>query len=369
MRWAAACALALFCTSAASADQAVVRRPGATNIETGQALIAHHQGLCLAILPTHVLAEAKPASLRAAGVNGTLLGELVSSVDLADDLSLGIVSGALARDCGHGLGTWSRNVNARLANTTQGSLRFVNGDGTLGFQAVAWIDNDGDLLVRVESLSGSLQKGMSGSALLDADGVPVGILLSVHARSGIGTVMRIDRALERVERALARLTSENSEAAQTASGQPPAGGTGAMVGLLGWSAEPADHHSRALNLLMDWSVDAAPWMTVPVRGNVELEFGFQAPTVIEGISLDVSGVAASRLPSAIEVLASASTDFARLRSVWSGALPEPTEGQVNLRFAPTRMAAVRLVLYRKDSSSGEQAFSLRRIAFQPSPPQ
>ncbi|ROO37800.1 hypothetical protein [Salinisphaera orenii] len=351
--------LILWCAlSYAASDQAVVRKLGDIPLEIGQAFVAHYGDRCIALLPSHVVAEADAPSLRYVGTEQSNLGNLVDVIALGDDLSLGTIVGGISRDCGHHLGSFSRAVDARLSESTQGALRFVNGDGSLGFEPVVWLDDDRREFIRVRpaSTQGVLRKGMSGSLLMAADNTPIGMLLSVSTNSGVGTVMRMDRMLERAEATLAdRRTKASSVEDETAT-RIGAEGAKRLLTLSAWSAPAASSEHRAENLLATESTPE-PWLTASLHGPVTLDFRVEPGTVIHGLSIDATSIDQALRPRAAELILAGDDEFHNARSVWGGNLAFSPDDEVELRFAPTRPRVVRLVLYPKT----QEGISLKSI--------
>lgn len=349
----------------ANSDQAVVRKRGADVLEVGQAFIVHGGGDCLALLPSHVAEEAGIASLRYVGTRQAVLGELGAVTELGEDLSMGRVSGALTRSCGHSIGSFSRAVDTQLAAGVQGTLRFVNGDGSLGYEPVSWLDDDRERYIRIQPTdpAHALRKGMSGSLLLSASGVPIGMLLSVSARSGVGTVLRMDQLLERAEAAL-----EPSAAAAVTIDDGPGGAaassvTGDGLELLAWSTDSQSDATRPSNLLAR-DETTGPWLSVATRKPVTLDFGLAPGTVVDTIVFDGLGLEPRHLPQAVEVFVasgeSREPEQQRVRSAWGGRLEFDASGRAQARFAPSRTRMLRLVLYPRDDTLG-----LRRIEILP----
>ncbi|ROO25055.1 hypothetical protein SAOR_13430 [Salinisphaera orenii MK-B5] len=351
--------LILWCAlSYAASDQAVVRKLGDIPLEIGQAFVAHYGDRCIALLPSHVVAEADAPSLRYVGTAQPNLGNLVDVIALGDDLSLGTIVGGISRDCGHHLGSFSRAVDARLSESTQGALRFVNGDGSLGFEPVVWLDDDRREFIRVRptSTQGVLRKGMSGSLLMAADNTPIGMLLSVSTNSGVGTVMRMDRMLERAEAALA----ERGTKTFGVDGEPAARlsteDAQKLLTLSAWSAPAASSEHQAENLLAI-EPRSKPWLTASLSGPVTLDFRVEAGTVINGLSIDATSIDEALRPRAAELILASDDEFHSARSVWGGNLTFSPDDRIELRFAPTRPRVVRLVLYPKT----EEGVSLKSI--------
>lgn len=339
----------------ASAQQALVHTYREPSLEAGQAYLTHHAGRCLALLPTHVVAETgSPAFLRE-GTDG-LRGEAIAVHDLGDDLSLAELAGSVTRECGFGLGTLSRAVTRRIRESGVVVLRSVNGDGTLGQVSVAVVDDDGErwLRVRPTNSADQLRKGQSGSLLL-AGKAPVGMLLSVNARHGVGKILRFDAALTRVDAFLAA-----AEAAAPAGRHgPPAPGTGAAAPrVIGWTALPVDARHRAENLVA--TGDAPPWIARPERwpAEIELELRDGDKLAIAGVELDGTRVPdPEALPRQLELLVSVSESGRRWRSVWSGELLFH-DGRAGVALAPQW---ARQLLLRFHGGSAGATLALRRV--------
>lgn len=313
----------------------------------GQAFLTHRAGQCWAILPTHVIKEAGSLAFVR---EGGLLGEAEETHDLGDDLGLARVEGAITRSCGSGIATISRAVSRRVRDSSVALVRSVNADATLAQLPVAVVDDDGEGTLRVRPVDPDeqIQKGQSGS-LLVIDDAPVGMLLSVHARHGVGRVLRLDAMLERVEAFLAGLDAE-----------APARAPGAVAParVIAWSASPVDAEHRAANLLADgdapgWRVRVDAW---PVE--IELALAGEKRVALAGVELDASDVPAPERPGQIEVLVAASRERPRWRSVWSGALSY--EGaRASLQWAPSWARAVKLRFHPADG--GARTLGLNRV--------
>tara|TARA_R110001599_G_scaffold127379_8_gene300748 strand:- start:12233 stop:13375 length:1143 start_codon:yes stop_codon:yes gene_type:complete len=361
----AACLIVLWGgkVAAASTGQAVVTKPGEVALEVGQALITHQAGRCLAILPTHVVAEAVAPALRYAVTQRAILGAIEGINELGDDLSFGQIRGEIERNCGHGIGGFSRAVNTRLTQSNQGSLRFVNGDGSFGYFPVTWIDDDRELYVRVVPgmANQSIRRGMSGSLLMSADQVPIGMLLNVSTRSGVGTVMRIDRLLERVERFKAGEPIKNAlqqehKTTPVPDVRPRADAT---FEVLSWSAPPAGpthgpEHLTAQNDTNDF------WLAEADHPRVTLELELPAVELTSSITLDVNGLQSDWRPASAEVLVS-SGGAGRFRSVWGGALPFNPDARQTIHFGESQVKALTIILYPQKSPTGHYPVGLRAI--------
>ena len=342
-------AFALFallpCVAPVAAQQAVVTTQDANALEIGQAFLAHHGGRCYAILPTHVVSEAGRPALRREGTQG-LLGETVDHADLGDDLSLARVDGAIGNDCGASALSVRRAVERLLQQGRLGTLRSINGDGTVAQLGVTIVDDDGRGTLRVQPThqGNPIRKGLSGSLLL-IDGVSVGMLLSVNARSGIGTVARIDTLMSKVDAhllspAAAVVAESPAQAAPASSGALPAApASGPRV--LAWSALPIDEAHRAANLTA--GAEAPAWASIPARWpvTIDLQAG-EGLVTISGVVLDGRGVAdAGQLPAHVELFINPSGDARAWRAITSMPL-DYRDGVARIALAPLRTRLLRL---------------------------
>lgn len=358
--WASALATLLPCAAPVAAQQAVVTTQDASALEIGQAFLAHHGGQCYAILPTHVVREAGRPALRREGTQG-LLGETTDHAELGDDLSLARVAGAIAGDCGVSALSIRRAVERLLQQGRLGSLRSINGDGTVAQLGVTIVDDDGRGMLRVQPThqGNPIRKGLSGSLLL-IDGVSVGMLLSVNARSGVGTVARIDTLMAKVDAHLMNAAAPGP--APSAQGAPDASGAAAAptggLRVLAWSALPVDEAHRAANLTAGG--EAPPWASIPERWpvTIDLQAG-EGLVTISGVVLDGRGVAdAGQLPAHVELFINPSGDARAWRAITAMPL-DYRDGVAQIALAPLRTRLLRLSF--SATAGGSARISLGRI--------
>ena len=185
----------------ALAQQALVRTYENAALEIGQGYLSHYGDRCVAILPTHVAKEAGQIAAFLREGSEALLGESVAISDLGDDVSVADLSGGITSDCGYSTLAVSRAVGSRIKANALASVRSVNGDGSIAQLSVTIIDDDGERFLRVQPTNdmNQLRKGQSGSLLMSGD-TPIGMLLSVNARFGVGKVIRLDKMFEKVDR-------------------------------------------------------------------------------------------------------------------------------------------------------------------------
>lgn len=361
---AAACWLPLLAGAPAIAQQAVVRSYDPPELEVGQAWLMHSAGRCFAVLPFHVAQETTVPSLLREGPRG-LRGEAVEVVDLGDDAAIAALSGGISQDCGYSIGSIPRSVDRRLRDGGLGTLRSVNGDGTLGRLAVTVVDDDGAGLLRVmPTMEGErIRKGHSGSLLLLGD-QPVGMLLSVHARSGVGTVMRTDALLAKVDGFVrgGMAAAPAASAAADASASVPAALTASASGwqVSGWNVDPLG--SEHIAALLTSGGTEGYWAARVPRWPAAVELGGpDAVRIVRGVEF-VAGEAgdSAALPARVQVMTSVNAERPAWRAVGSGAL-EFVDGVARLEFLPTRARMVRVEIYDTRGAPAEVALGRLRV--------
>ena len=341
------------------AQQALVTTQDVAALEIGQALLAHFGPQCYAIMPTHVLREAKRPALLREG-EPLLLGETHDAADLGGDIGIALVNGGITSSCGLGALTIRREIDQLLQQGRLATVRSINGDGTVAQLSVAIVDNDGRGMLRVQPTNqdNHIRKGLSGSLLM-IDSVTVGMLLSVNARSGIGTVARIDRLMEAVDAHL--MIHPASDAAKIGAGRSATGETAKSrlkPRVVAWNALPLDESQRALNLTAD--DDTPPWASQPPRWPVSLDLqAGEGVVVVSGVLLDGRGVTdAGQLPAQVEIFINLSGEPRDWHSVSSEEVSY-RDGVAHIQLAPLRARLVRLNFSR--TVGGGNVISLRRV--------
>ena len=330
----------------------------------------HSAGRCFAVLPFHVAQETSVPSLLREGPRG-LRGEAAEVVDLGDDAAIATLSGGISQDCGYSIGSIPRSVQRQLRDGGLGTLRSVNGDGTLGRLAVTVVDDDGAGLLRVmPTMEGErIRKGHSGSLLLLGD-QPVGMLLSVHARSGVGTVMRTDALLVKVDAyvrggGVAAGMSVAGAAAPAGSGAGRAG-AGVMAAspggwqVIGWSVDPLGSEQIAARLTSAgsegyWAARVSQWPAAVELG------GPDAVRIVRGVEF-IAGEAgdSAALPARVQVMTSVNAERPAWRAVSSGTL-EFVDGVARLEFLPARARMLRVEIYTTQGAPAEVALGRLRV--------
>ena len=347
-----------------AAQQSLVRSYENAALEIGQAYLSHYGDRCLAILPTHVAEEAGDIAAFLREGTEPLLGESVAVADVGDDVSIADLSGGITTDCGYSTMAVSRAVSSRIKANALASVRSVSGDGSIAQLAVTIIDDDGERFLRVQPTNdmNQLRKGQSGSLLMSGD-TPIGMLLSVNARFGVGKVIRLDKMFEKVDRFVSgssatavSMPASKPSAAQTpssASRQPDKSGA-----ITSWSALPIDADHRAGNLVAN--DESPPWIANVDAWPVDIEMDLPGDRIaIAGIELDGRGVTdIGTLPATVELMVSGSESGRRWRSVSGGALTFE-DGVATIAIAPSWARHIRLVI--SSAANGGKTVALARL--------
>jgi hypothetical protein len=358
-RLLAACLVLLLACNTATARQALVRSYSNPAQSIGQSYLTHYGGRCIALLPVHVATEAGIPAFLGEGTGS--LGESEKISDLGDDLGLAEVTGSVAQDCGYSISTISRAVSSLIGSQGLATLRSVNSDGTVAQMAVAIVDDDGRMFLRVRPTNDRIQirKGHSGSLLMIGD-QPVGMLLSVNSRHGVGKVLRLDTVLSRAEDYMGERGADRPAAtgeSAAASSDLAAAASGGSVS--GWNTLPVDAEHRPANLVM--ADPAAPWLARVENWPAEIELDLAGDkVVISRIELDGRGLPdPDELPGRVELLVNVSSGEPRWRSLLSREADFGKDGIATFSFAPTWARQVRIVM--GSNRGGTDRIGLRRI--------
>ncbi len=358
--------LFLLLPGVALGQQALVRSFENPNLEIGQAYLSHYGSRCIAVLPTHVVEESGDvAAFLREGRDG-LLGESNRFADLGDDVSVADLAGGITGDCGYSTLAVSRAVASRIKANAIASVRSVNGDGSIAQLSVAIVDDDGHTFLRIQPTNdiNQLRKGLSGSLLMSGD-TPIGMLLSVNARFGVGKVIRFDKMFDKIDTFVAGAATGPASSAPTtrsASAVTSTSPVEASGTITSWSAMPIDAQHRASNLVA--TDDSPEWIARIDEWPVVIEMDVPGDRVaIAGVELDGSGIAdADTLPATVELMVSATESGRRWRSVSGGAVSY-TDGVARIQAAPSWARQVRLVI--SNTVGGGDTVALRRLRIIP----
>ena len=342
-------------TAAASASQSVILSTDSPPMEIGQGFLVRYADQCRLIMPTHVAAQGG-VNVRREGLQ-PVFGALRNEQVLGDDISLFEVEGVGDRLCGESLSVLPRAVDAALRGVGTAHVRFVNGDGTTGSMAVAIVDNDLSTHLRVKPvLEGErISRGMSGSQLV-ASGMPVGMLLSVNARSGVGTILRQDALIRKVE-AFLRQDKQARAAPPAATAQRHA-----FLKLVGWDAPPEGAVSP--DAIVSGEGDGY-WRVAYPGKPVTLDFELSTPgRVWSGVRIDARDVPGDERPEVVELLMAAGANPSSWMSVKTSGL-EYIDDVAQVSVAPRKGASLRLRLARKAQQDSGTHLGVRRIEVLP----
>lgn len=362
------CATLLWLVAASgSAEQALVRNYQNPSREIGLGYLTHYDGTCYLLLPKHVAEEAGGTAALLGEGPRSLLGETAEIADLGDDVALAVVRGGLTGRCGFGAMSISRAVDRTIRDNGLATVRSVNGDGSIAQLAVSLFDDDGERFLRIQPTNSDnqLRKGQSGSLLVAGD-KPVGMLLSVNARHGVGKVIRLDAMLAKFD-AHVRKRDQSQHSAATPSADPaaaiPVSGPQTVAGqplqLLSWNTVAASESERPLNLLAldnrpGWRADVSAWPVI-------LEFGLGGERVaIRGLRMEGGASPPATWPGTVELFISATQGRDRWRSAFGGGLTYD-EGVAEISLAPTWARKLRLVISASNGDSSQVTLSRIRV--------
>lgn len=341
-----------------SAQQALVRSYDSPALSIGQAFLVHYGKKCLAALPNHVVTEAGiPYFLREG--RDSILGEAESVENLGDDIAVALLSGRITKHCGYSITTISRAIDNILQSQGLGTLRSVNGDGTIANMAATVVDNDGQTFLRVQPSNQDIQirKGQSGSLLM-VNNQPVGMLLSVSSRYGVGKLIRLDTLLERIEShmAVASLTPDDKPSQVEDDQNLASYAQGAKI--VSWSTVPTDSNHLTANLIADKKAPA--WRTKVDHWPTEVEIDLaDDKVVIDSILLDGQGVLKTELPKRVEILVKINPDVELWRSLMNRNVEFSEKGLATFKFAPTWARQIKIAIW--ETQGNRDVVSLKRI--------
>jgi len=341
--------------TASQANQVVLFKHGTELVEVGQGFLVSHLSECKIILPTHV-AQDGAKHFRLVG-NRPVVGSLSQLIDLGDDVSIESVRGLTVRQCGHPLSLFSRDVDSAIRQSGRIVLRLVNGDGTSRDLAVSVIDNDHTEFLRVQPINprGSISKGMSG-ALLYADRTVVGMLLNVNGRSGVGTVLRYDQIISKVESYLRRADAVAQSGLVTGFG---------YLKLAAWNAATVGEYPPEIVTSNEESDHV--WNSRYDGSPIVLDFELATPdNKLSAIHFDARSVPAAERPEVVELLLRSNKNSERWVSVKTSDLHYEND-IATVTISPRRgyMIRARLTKRPESFSRNSESLSLRRVSVTP----
>lgn len=309
-----------FCANPAAA-QVVTVEDG-----SGAGLLIQQGGNCYVILPTHLHGRRQDGirlgSDRGTGPIGT--AKIVHVVGGETDISLGLVRGGLAKDCGIDWHDLPRRLDAQLQPGTPVVLnrprqRVVEGRRLLvestGFRQMRLVPPVGD--------TGDLFGGTSG-AVVFLGKQPIGMVLQSEDAS-VALALRMDEIVAQLSRFLggpapAATTSPAPATAKLPEGDP--------IAALSWSAHPIDGASDPTAML----AGEGPWVFDLSADPVTLDLQLKETDRFSIIRITAQEDAATAIPRLLSITSHASDDPARPRSADLPAPEMTPDGQFELRI-------------------------------------
>lgn len=303
---------------AATADAEVVT----VEEGSGAGLLVRQGGNCYVILPTHLHGRRRDGvrlgSERATGPIGT--AKIVHVVPGDVDISLGLVRGGMAQDCGRPWKDMPRRLDDRLVPGAQVVMqrprqRVMEGRRLLiesfGFREMRLVPRADD--------TGDLFGGTSGAVVFLGD-EPIGMVLQAEG-AGAALALRMDEIVAQ----LSRFLGGHSVAPVT----PPRddGTAGERVEAVSWSAHPIDGAADPTGML----AGEGPWIFALEDEPVRLVVRLAETDRLSRIRLYSNEDDQASTPRRITVKSQTSDDPTRSRS---SDLPAPEmtpDGQFDLR--------------------------------------
>ena len=345
-------ALVPFCEVAAR--QAAIMAPDMQSGEVGQGWLMTSATRCLLVAPRHVLLDEGGSVFLAEGSRESF-GAARFSADLGDDLAAADAVNRPTAECGQPAGSLSRSLGPVLKGSALGALRYVNGDGSVGRIPVSVIDDDGEMLVRIAAVDPKmpLRKGHSGSLLFLAD-VPAAMLLSVSARSGVGTALRSDVLLRKID-AHVRVASAPSVADRADRDAPSGAGEWRVVSWRHAATEPVIDAARLTDGDPSTGWKARLDESVAIELHRSVGFGDLSSLQLSGQLIDALGTAPR-----MQLLVSSDSTRRRWRSVGTYSLSRSSP-LVGVELDAIRASSIRIELHGDPLSGNRGSIDLREI--------
>lgn len=312
--------------------------------EVGQALLFNRLGVCYAVSPTHVVHEGYYATL-VGGASSAPQGEADEGVAFGYDLSLMRVKGGIEKYCNESYKKAS-NLNSIILDETTGHVLTAGGLGNMTRQQVSIVDT-GLLYLYISPIDEKqpFMKGMSGS-LLEINGTPAGMLMSVNGETGSGKVLRYDRLMETIAPffGLSSSADRPTSTSNTVGKETKQITQNLAKKVLSWSTPSLDADSRAKNLLDN--DPKAVWYGKVGKFPIDIEvlLSKEKTVVLNEVELVLNAVKpATRAPKDIEIMISGQKEN-RWMPVASSTIFKSDTSMV-LSFAPVRAKKIKIRIY------------------------
>lgn len=320
---------------------------------SGAGLLVSQGGNCFVILPTHVHGRRRDGirlgSERASGAIGT--AKIVHVVPGDADISLGLVRGGLAQDCGTPWSALPRRLDDQLVPGTLVILRrprqrVREGRRLLiesaGFRKVQLVPPPGE--------AGDLFGGTSG-AVAFLDDVPIGMVLQ-SADTSTAIALRMDEIVALLSRFL------GSTSRTTTTSEGPSQGAGLIgdpIEAVSWTAHPVEGAVDPAGML----AGQGPWIFELGDEPVQLVLLLAETDRLKRILLQSTEGPDTSVPRRITITSQASSDPNRPRSADLPAPEMTPDGHFELRVGERFAKQVTITIH--SSWGGGSKIRLDRV--------
>jgi hypothetical protein len=240
--------------------ETVLARPD--KVTEGQAYVFRLTSGCFAATPVHVIADAA-GKLRVPILMGRQAREGQASDPLQPDPELDLafvrVTGALASPCGSVENLGLDNLDSVLPGLKELKLEVARTGAAIQqipVELVTWNEKAAQIRpARRDQSFDSLMQSMSGGTIVDARGVPIGMLVKVNTDDGVGEAIRFDHvrklALQRLQESVTTVAAASAAKAE--------------FRVLEWTGVTSDPTHRPADVL-----NGGTWQVEPVVGRADL---------------------------------------------------------------------------------------------------
>jgi len=305
--------------------------------EVGQGFLLKRLNNCYLVSPEHVLGNEFFASV-ITGTSKRALGEAEKLQVFGYDLSLSLVTGAAKKECTTPINGF-QPIDDLLKSATSLSVSSINADGSKSLTPVSLIDA-GLINLKVKPASDTpLYKGQSGSVVYH-NITPIGILQSVDADTGEGSVLRFDRTIETIRPFFSSTFTANNIPAHKKTSKPTSSESIAY-NITEWSHPPIESSNRVAHLF-DQNTETT-WSVKPDNKKVSLLLDFNNEMkVVNGVNF--SGLLTDKfsLPKDIQILSTRRAKGSRgWTTIYSGTWIN-NKAQFDALFSPVKAKRMKI---------------------------
>ena len=294
---------------------------------SGAGLLVNQGGNCYVILPTHVHGlqggDVRLGSERASGPIGT--AKIVYIVPGNVDISLGLVRGGMAQDCGFRWGDLPRRLDEELLPGTPVILRRARQRVMEGRRLIIKSSGFREFSLAPQSGERADLFGGTSGAVVFLDNTPIGIVLKASDRTE-ALALRIDEVVAQLSRFLDGYRGAPAPATTTMmTGEDDKGDP---IEAVSWTAHPVEGASDPASML----AGNGPWIFELNDKPVDLELRLSETDRISSIRLFSKDTADAAVPRKITIKSQATSDPNRPRSTDLPAPEMTPDGEFDLRF-------------------------------------